>query len=88
MIPCAHSLIYCITCIIYCSQGNREQPAHYLKQYKNAGKLLRVYGALSLVHISGISIRIRTNKRQNKGMQSSLRRIERHKHKHKNIVEA
>ena len=25
---------------------------------------------------------------QNKGMQSSLRYIERHKHKHKNIVEA
>ena len=32
--------------------------------------------------------RIRTDKRQNKGMQSSLRHIERHKHKHKNIVEA
>ena len=43
---------------------------------------------LSLVHTSGISISIRTNKRQNKGMQSSLRHIERHKHKHKNIVEA
>ena len=38
---------------------------------------------LSLVHTSGISIR--TNKRQNKGMQSSLRHIERHKHKNKNI---
>ena len=43
---------------------------------------------LSLVHTSEISIIIRTNKRQNKGMQSSLRHIERHKHKHKNIVEA
>ena len=39
---------------------------------------------ISLVHTSGISISIRTNKRQNKGMQSSLRHIERHKHKHKN----
>ena len=32
-------------CIIYCSQGNRKQPAHYLKQYKNTGKLFRVYVA-------------------------------------------
>ena len=35
----------------------------------------------SLLHTSGISIR--TNKKQNIGMQSSLRHIERHKHKHK-----
>ena len=33
---------------IYCSQGNRGQPAHYLKQHKNAGKRFRVYGALVL----------------------------------------
>ena len=41
-------------------------------------------------HYSGISIsiRIRTNKRENKGMQSSLRHIERHTHKDKNMVEA
>ena len=31
-------------CIVYCTQGNREQPAHCLKQYKNAGNHLRVYG--------------------------------------------
>ena len=31
---------------VYCSQGNREQPAHYLKQYKKAGKRFRVYGAI------------------------------------------
>ena len=43
---------------------------------------------LSLVHTSGIKIRIRTNKRQNKGMQSSLLHIERLKHKHNNLVEA
>ena len=32
-------------CIVYCSRGNREHPARYLKQYKNAGKRFRVYGA-------------------------------------------
>ena len=37
-------------CIVYCSQGNREQPAHYLKQYKNAGKRFRVYGALAITY--------------------------------------
>ena len=44
-------------CIVYCSQGNREQPAHYLKQYKNAGKRFRVYGALGYVHTVSFSQR-------------------------------
>ena len=34
--------------IVYCSQGNREQPAHSLKQYENAGKRFRVYVALAM----------------------------------------
>ena len=45
--PCTHGNVFLRFCIIYCSQGNREQPAYYLKQYKNAGKRFRVYGALA-----------------------------------------
>ena len=37
-------------CIVNCSQGNREQPAHYLKQYKNAGKHFRVRGLRFMNH--------------------------------------
>ena len=44
--PRTHENVFLRFCIVYCSQGNREQPAHYLKQYKNAGKRFRVYGAL------------------------------------------
>ena len=44
--PRTHGNVFLRFCIAYCSQGNREQPAHYLKQYKNAGKRFRVYGAL------------------------------------------
>ena len=33
-----------------CSQGNREQPTHYLKQYKNAGKHFRVRGLRFMNH--------------------------------------
>ena len=42
--PRKHGNVSLRFCIVYCSQGNREQPAHYLKQYKNAGKRFRVYG--------------------------------------------
>ena len=44
--PRTHGNVFLRFCIVYCSQGNREQPAHYLKQYKNAGKRFRVNGAL------------------------------------------
>ena len=40
-----HGNVFLRFWIVYCSQGNREQPAHYLKQYKNAGKRFRVHGA-------------------------------------------
>ena len=40
-----HGNVFLRFCIVYCSQGNREQPGRYLKQYKNAGKRFRVYGA-------------------------------------------
>ena len=43
--PRTHGNVFLRFCIVYCFQGNREQPAHYLKQYKNAGKRFRVYGA-------------------------------------------
>ena len=43
--PRTHGNVLLCFCIVYCSQENREQPAHYLKQYKNAGKRFRVYGA-------------------------------------------
>ena len=46
--PRTHGNVFLRFCIAYCSQGNREQPAHYLKQYKNAGKRFRVYGAMVL----------------------------------------
>ena len=36
--PRTHGNVFLHFCIVFCSQGNREQPAHYLKQYKNAGK--------------------------------------------------
>ena len=42
-----HGNVFLRFCIVFCSQGNREQPAHYLKQYKNAGKRFHVYGALT-----------------------------------------
>ena len=45
VMPRTHGNVSLRFCIVYCSQGNREQPAHYLKQYKNAGKRFRVYGA-------------------------------------------
>ena len=45
--PRTHRNVSLRFCIIYCSQGKREQPAHYLKQYKNAGKRFRVYVALA-----------------------------------------
>ena len=51
--PRTHRNVFVRFCIVYCSQGNREQPAHYLKKYKNAGKRFRVYGAL--VTICGLS---------------------------------
>ena len=41
--PRTHGNVFLRFCIVYCSQGNREQPAHYFKQYKNA--CFRVYGA-------------------------------------------
>ena len=44
--PRTHGNVFLRFCIVYCSQGNREQPARYLKQYKNAGKRFRVYAAL------------------------------------------
>ena len=40
-----HGNVFLRFCIVYCSQGHREQPANYLKQYKNAWKRFRVYGA-------------------------------------------
>ena len=40
--PRTHGNVFLRFCIVYCSQGSREQPAHYLKQYKNAGKRFRV----------------------------------------------
>ena len=40
-----HGNVFLRFCIVYCSQGNREQPAHYLKQYKNAVRRFRVYEA-------------------------------------------
>ena len=43
--PRTHGNVFLRFCIVYCSQGNRKQPAHYLKQYKNAGKRFRVYRA-------------------------------------------
>ena len=43
-------------CIVYCSQRNREQPAHYLKQYKNAGKCFRVYGDLEVQRLNAIMV--------------------------------
>ena len=43
--PRTHGNVFLRFCIVYCSQGNREQPVHYLKQYKNAGKRFRVYWA-------------------------------------------
>ena len=46
-----HGNVFLRFCIVYCSQGNREQPAHYLKQYKNAGKRFRVYGALDDIYL-------------------------------------
>ena len=45
--PRTHGNVFLRFRIVYCSEGNREQPAHFLKQYKNAEKLFRVYGALS-----------------------------------------
>ena len=45
--PRTHGNVFLRFCIVYCSQGNREQPAHYLKQYKNAEKRFRVYGPQS-----------------------------------------
>ena len=47
--PRTHGNVFLRFCIVYCSQGNREQPAHYLKQYKNAGKRFRVYVAYVVV---------------------------------------
>ena len=41
----------CVFCIIYCSQGNRGQPAQYLKQYKNAGKRFRVFPCVALARV-------------------------------------
>ena len=46
MRPHTHGNVFLRFCIVYCSQGNQEQSAHFLKQYKNAGKRFRVYGAL------------------------------------------
>ena len=43
--PRTHGNVFLRFCIVYCPRGNREQPAHYLKQYKNAGKRFRVYGS-------------------------------------------
>ena len=41
--PRTHGNVSLRFCIVYnCSQGNREQPAHYLKQYRNTGKRFRV----------------------------------------------
>ena len=50
--PRTHGNVFLRFCIVYCSQGNREQPAHYLKQYKNARKRFRVYVALDTVSFS------------------------------------
>ena len=47
--PRTHGNVFLRFCIAYCSQGNREQTAHYLKQYKNAGKRFRVYRALDVL---------------------------------------
>ena len=33
--PRTHGNVFLRFCIVYCSQGNREQLAHYLKQYEN-----------------------------------------------------
>ena len=44
--PRTHGNVFLRFCIVYCSQGNREQPAHYLKQYKNARKRFGVYSLL------------------------------------------
>ena len=52
--PRTHGNAFLRFCIVYWSQGNREQPAHYLKQYKNAGKRFRVYGALIYIIIADI----------------------------------
>ena len=54
--PRAHGTALLRFCIVYCSQGNREQQAHYLKQYKNTEKRFRVYGALDYVHTVSISL--------------------------------
>ena len=44
--PRTHGNVLLRFYIVYCSQGNREQPAHYLKQYKKTAKRFRVYGAI------------------------------------------
>ena len=44
--PRTHGNVFLRFCIVYCSQGNQEQPAHYFKQYKNVGKRFHVYEAL------------------------------------------
>ena len=54
--PRAHGNVSLRFCIVYCSQRNREQPAHYLKQYKNAGKCFRVYGALEVQRQNAIMV--------------------------------
>ena len=57
--PRTHGNDFVCFCIVYCSQGNREQPAHYLKQYKNAGKRFRVYGALGCMFKTVVAIAAR-----------------------------
>ena len=49
--PRTHRNVFLRFCIVYCFQGIREQPAHYLKQYKNEGKGFHVYGAYVLMFV-------------------------------------
>ena len=60
--PRAHGNVSLRFCIVYCSQGNREQPAHYLKQYKNAGKCFRVHGAQMTHQVNLVSIHIQQSR--------------------------
>ena len=44
----SHGNVFLRFCILYCSQGNREQPARYLKQTKTQENVSVCTGRLSL----------------------------------------
>ena len=70
MRPRTHGTVFLRFCIVYCSQGNREQPAHYLKQYKNAGKRFRVYGSeFTVLLLLSVAITVNIFPQNNEGKQ-------------------